>query len=221
MSNNENELLPLTTRQETLDDIAAILASIPPMIGGPISAVLAGISQSRKLERVRDVLEVMAKEIKDLKSEVSEKYVRTEDFEDLLEKTLRQVADERNDEKRKAYAAFLANDIRSPGKPYDEKIRILRTLEEVQADHIRMLKALRQEPDRDIRGYAGSVIQTLQKRLPDISRERITDLAQQLTVMQMADLSRINTMMTARGAEELQHTVTPYGRNFIQYIISD
>lgn len=216
----DKEMLPATTPQETALDIAAVVSSVVPWVGGPVNAVLAGISLTRKVDRVREVLVNMAEQIKDLKSEISETYVKTEDFQDLLEKTLRQVANERNEEKRKAYAAFLAGDIKSPGQPYDEKIRTLRTLEEIQADHIQMLKALMQEPDRNVSGMMGSVGQTLQKRLPDISRDRINDLAQQLMDMRLANLDGLNTMMTATGAEELQHTVTPYGRRFIQYILS-
>jgi len=219
MDNSNKEILPVSTPQETAIEIVAALASVVPWIGGPVSTVLAGISFARKYERVREVLVNMAEQIKNFESEVSRKYVATADFQDLLEKTLRQAADERAEEKRKAYATFLANDIKSPGQSYDEKIRILRTLEEIQVDHIRMLKALLQDPDRNIGGMIGSVSQTLQKRLPDIPTDRIADLAQQLKDMRLVNFGNLNTMMTATGAEELQHTVTPYGRKFIQYIL--
>jgi hypothetical protein len=217
---DEKEVLPATTPQETALDVGALVSSIVPWVGGPVNAVLAGISLTRKINRVREVLVNMAEQIKDVKSEISEAYVKTEDFQDLLEKTLRQAADERNEEKRKAYAAFLAGDIKSPGQPYDEKLRILRTLEEIQADHIQMLKALMLEPDHKNLGMTGSIGRTLEKRLPGISRDRINDLAQQLTDMRLANLGSLNTMMTTTGAEELQHTIMPYGRRFIRYILS-
>ena len=222
MNEEEKDLLPSTTPQETAIDVAAALASIVPWVGGPVGAVLAGMSLTRKINRVREVLINMAEQIKDFQLEASEKYVKTEDFQDLLEKTLRQVADERDETKREAYAAFLANDIKSPGEPYDEKVRILRTLEEVQADHIRLLKALLQEPDLKFAEtmVTGSISQTLRRRLRDMSPERIADLAHQLVDMRLAELSSLNTTMTARGAEDLRSRITTYGHRFIQYIIA-
>jgi len=219
MEGDDKELLPVTTPKETITDIAVVVASVVPWIGGPVSAVLAGISLNRKIDRIREVLTDMANQIKDVKSEATEKYVQTEDFQDLLEKTLRLAADERVEEKRKAYAAFLANDIRSPGQSYDEKFRILRTLEEIQMDHVSVLKALLQEPDYgSITSNIGSVRQTLEKRSPGIAGDKIKDLIEQLADMKLTNSIGLTIMITARGAEELQQLVTPYGRRFIEFI---
>ena len=106
-----------------------------------------------------------------------------------------------------------------PGQDYDEKLRILRTLEQVQMDHIRVLKALLQEPDYgSITGSIGSVRQTLEKRLPDLDGTKLIDLAEQLATMRLTNSVMFTTMMTARGAEELQHIVTPYGRRFLEFV---
>jgi hypothetical protein len=218
MSNEE--IFPLSTTPETALDIAAAISSMAPWIGGPISSVLMGMSLTRKLERVKAVLMDMTGQIKDIKSDTTKKYVNTDEFQDLLEKALRQAAEERSEEKRRAYANFLASDIKSPGQPYDEKIRILQHLEVLQADHIRILKALMQKPDYSDSHMIGSIIQTLQKRLPDISVDRIKDLAQQLTDMRMANLTILTSTMTARGAEELQSTITPHGQRFIAYTLN-
>ena len=222
MDENNKDILPATTPQETAIDIAATVASIAPWVGGPIGAVLTGISLTRKINRVREVLVSMAEQIKDIHSEVSENYVKTDDFQELLEKTLRQAIDERNEEKRKAYAAFLANDIKSPGSSYDEKARVLRTLEAIQADHIRLLKALLQEPDPDIErtNSIGSIRQTLQRCLPDIAPDISIVLARQLTDMKLADLAGSNSMMTTRSADDLRLRITEYGHKFIQYILT-
>lgn len=219
MDEDGKELLPTTTTSETIADIASVVTSVVPWVGGPVSAVLAGVSLNRKIGRIREVLIDMADQIKNVTSDEAKKYVQTEDFQDLLEKTLRQSADERVEEKRKTYAAFLANDIRLPGQDYDEKLRILRTLEQVQMDHIRVLKALLQEPDYgSITGNIGSVRQTLEKRLPDLDSTKLIDLAEQLASMGLTNSVMFTTMMTARGAEELRHIVTPYGRRFLEFI---
>jgi len=51
------------------------------------------------MDRVRRVLEGLASDVKDVKSEVSKNYARTEDFEDILESTLKRVAEERDEQK--------------------------------------------------------------------------------------------------------------------------
>lgn len=99
--NDQSELVPASTPKETALDIAAFVGSAVPWIGGPVSNVLGGMSVGRKLGRVREVLEGLATGLANFQSEVSEKYVRTDEFEDLLEQTLRRAADERAEEKRR------------------------------------------------------------------------------------------------------------------------
>jgi hypothetical protein len=91
-------------------------------------------------------------------------------------------------------------------------------LEEIQPDHIRVLCAILQEP-RDVGGVVGSPKQTLTYRLPDIDPDRIEDLVSQLDDMRITDLTRRMRMsMTAHGAENLESSITAYGRRFIKYV---
>lgn len=219
VASDGEEVLAITTWQETVLEIVAGVTSIAPWFGGPISVVLSGISISRKIARVQEFLLDVAERVRDLETEDSRSYVESEDFAELLERTLHQIATERSKQKRKAYAAFLAHDVGSPGEPYDEKIRHLRTLEEMQTDHIQMLQALLQEPDPNP-GMVGSVIGTLRKRLAGMTENRIEEVAQQLTDMRVARLENIRTTMTGSGAEELSNCLTPYGGRFVRYILS-
>src|SRR5258706_1793709 len=114
-----------------------------PWLGGAIAGVLGGITTDRKINRVNEVIRGLAENLRDLESAASKEFVKTEEFEDLLEQTLRQVAAERNDDKRRMYRDFLVGVIRSPGEPYDEQRRFLRTLEELQSDHLRVLVVCR------------------------------------------------------------------------------
>lgn len=182
-----------------------------------MSVVLSGMSLSRKLDRVREVIGSLGARLEGLESEASKEYVRTEDFEELLEKTLRQAAEERSEEKRRIYALFLAGAVESPGEPYDEQLRILRTLEELQSDHLRFLKALSQPPEGGD-GLMGSPGQTLGARLPDMQPDRMADMAVQLKDLRLTSLSSLNTMMTFRGAQDLRGTITPYGKRFAEFL---
>jgi hypothetical protein len=215
---DKKDLVPSLTPGETALDIAAFVGSAIPWIGGPVSNVLGGISIGRKMARVREVLEGLVEDLDSFKSDAAEEYVSTDEFEELLEQTLRRVADERAEGKRRIYRAFLTDAIQSPGQPYDEQIRFLRTLEELQPDHLKVLRALSQAPGPSP-GISGSPNQTLGRRLPELEQDRIEDPVTQLNDLRVTNLGSLKVMMTGRGAEELRHAITPYGQRFLQYII--
>jgi len=217
MPEDSKDLIQATTKAETVLDVAAFVGSAVPWIGGPVSNVLSGMSSGR-IARVREVLEGLISDLSDFKSEVSEEYGKTEDFEELLEQTLERSADERNEEKRQIYRSFLTNAIESPGEPYDEQIRFLRTLEELQPDHLKVLRALSKTPDPDP-GMMGSPNQTLRQRLPDLEEKRIEELITQLNDLRVTNMTSLKTMMTGRGAADLRHSITSYGQRFMQYIV--
>ena len=88
MEDKSKEILPVSTKKETILDTVASVSSIVPWVGGPVSSVLSGMSISRKMERVNEVLLNMAEGIKGLESEIPKNYVKTEEFQELLEETL-------------------------------------------------------------------------------------------------------------------------------------
>lgn len=216
MSDTDNSL-PTSTPAETALDATAAVSSIVPWIGGPVSNVLSGMSLGRKLGRVREVLEDLANDLKEVESDVSKNYVKTEEFEDLLEQTLKRVGEERSGEKRQLYKDFLTGTIESPGEPYDEQLRLLRTIDQIAPDHIGLIKALLRSPDPDP-GMMGSPIQTLRERLPGIDEARIEELVSQLNDLRITNLSSLKVMMTGHGAANLQHSFTDYGRRVLRYI---
>ena len=220
MANEDKELIPTATNRETALDIAAFVASAVPWVGGPVSNVLAGISFGRKLGRVREVLEGLVVDLAEFKSEASEEYVRTEEFEDLLEQTLRRAAEERSAEKRRMYRLFLKDAIEIPGASYDDQIRLLRTFEGLQRDHLRVMKAISQEPERTP-GTMGSPIQTLRVRIPEFNYGRITDLVGQLNDMRVTNISSLKVMMTGHGAADLRRGITEYGQCVLRHVLEE
>jgi len=208
------------SRTETALDLASFITSAVPWIGGPVSNVLEGISTGRKFDRVREVLEGVAEDLQNFRSEVSEQYVKTEQFEELLEETLKRTAGERAEEKRRVYRTFLSQSIKHPGEPYDEQLRVLRTLEQPQPAHLQVLVALDSEPDEDPYAVTGSPHQTLIRRLAGYSGEQIEELIIQLNELRVINLPRLHTMMTPRGASDLRHTITGFGRLLMCYISS-
>jgi len=216
----KGDLLPAVDPTGDLLDAGALFSSAIPVLGGAISSVLSGWSQERKWQRVREVLEQLDRELRNTKTSIREDYVRSDEFEDLLDHTLRRVATERHEAKRRLYAAFLAGAITSPGEPYHEQLRFLRTLEELQPDHMRIIHAMLQEPSGEAaRGLSGTISQSLQRRLSNMPQERIADLYGQLTdELKLVVGGGFNTMMTAHGAEDLRNRFTRYGERLVAYI---
>ncbi len=198
-------------------DVATIVASLVPLIGGPVASILSGISGGRREQRVLDVIRGVSDDLQDFKSQAAEEYVKTEDFVDLLESTLRRVAQETSSKKRQMYRQILTNAIKQPAGNYDEQGRFLRTLDELDADHLRILQALLQPPESDV-GIMGSPMQTVRKRIPEFSEEQIQQLVDDLNDRRITTMNSLQTMMTAHGAADLQHSVTPYGRRFLAYV---
>ncbi|MDH5202920.1 MAG: hypothetical protein OEW69_06655 [Nitrospirota bacterium] len=146
MNNDNEKSLVRFNDKDKIIDIVSFVSSAVPWVGGPVSNVLGGISTARKIKRVNDLLHEFTEDLRSFKSEVSEEYVKTEDFEDLLEQTLRRTSEERNEEKRKILKSFLVEAVKSPGEQYDDQLRFLKLLENIYGDHILVLKALMQDP---------------------------------------------------------------------------
>jgi hypothetical protein len=214
-------LPPTTGTERTLEGLATV-AEFAPELGGVVANLLSGAASKRRNERVRAALAYVLALVADVSIE-QKTYVRSEDFEDLLIETLGRVESERSEEKRRAYGQLLASAVRNAGEPgYDEQLRYLRVLEELQPDHLGMLAAITQEPDGSQGGVTSSLLGTLQSRLPDMPEEHVRDLAQQLDRMALTNMGgALSAMMTARGAADLRSRLTPFGQRFVAYITDD
>src|ERR1700684_1370889 len=107
------ELKPPVTGSEsdlitTAADVMAVVTSAVPVIGGPVIAILGGVGTSRTLKRVKGAVGCLGERLQRVEFDVRETYVRTEDFQELLENALRAIGDEQNEEKRRVYASFIA-----------------------------------------------------------------------------------------------------------------
>jgi hypothetical protein len=222
----KDELLPADRKAEWVDAFA-VYAELIPLLGGVVSNVMNGWTQERRMRRVGEVLSDLNARLRMLGDGLDrsrEEYIRSDEFEDLLDRTLRQVTTERSRSKRRLYAAFLAGAIESPGEPYHEQLRMLRTIEELQPDHMRIIRAMQQTPEPEgsgrYRGMTSSPGATLERRVPDIPKERLMELAEQLTEeLRVVTIGKnLSAMATQQGAEDLRSHFTPYGQRLLAYI---
>jgi hypothetical protein len=217
-------LLPAMTREEKVLETVGTVAGLVPVLGGPVSSILLGVSGDRRFGRVHACLVELSERIGHLDEE-QEAFVRSEDFEPLIEATQR-VWGERNGEKRRAYRDFLLDAITHPtAEPYDERPRLLRVIEQVQEVHIEVLRAALQDPDPNSTPYAGSMSAVLLQRLgwgdDQSARGRLTDLMQQMGDLRIVNAAPVNTMMTGAGAQNTPSILTPLGQRFMHYLEAD
>jgi hypothetical protein len=213
------------TREEKVLDTVGTVAGLVPVLGGPVSSVLLGVSGDRRFERVREYLIALAERVGSIEEE-QEAFVRSEDFADLLIETSQRVWAERSEEKRRIYGEFLVDAIRHPtAEPYDERLRFLRVMEQLQEAHFEVLRAIMEEPIPDATPFAGSMKNVLLERLDwghsAIPNARFDDLVQQLSDLRIVDPAPISGLMTGAGAEDTRRVVTPFGQRFTRFLVAD
>jgi hypothetical protein len=174
----ENAILPKATRAEAILDIAALYGSFTPLLGSVVSNVLTGVSGDRRFERVRRVLVDLYDRLEELTQD-QEDYVTSEDFEDILTETLQRVWAERSEHKRRSYGDFLLRVIESPGGFFDDQLELLRNLEQLQPDHLRLIQAMLLELG-PAKVMGGKTISAIVPCLPDMEENRVRELAQRL-----------------------------------------
>lgn len=226
----EDEEIPadraLSPQDNFADDLetGALLASLLPGVGGAISNVLGGVAAGRRINRIYAVLNQMKADLEGLGDAMPEKvteYAESEEFEDLVFEALKRVLNERSEEKRRMYGKILAAAVKSPDTPYDEHLRFMQVLEQVQPAHILLLRAYSQEGEVQSSAWAGSILGTLRRRLGgELSDDQIRDMAQEMISLRLLNDHRVGGIMTAEGAERTSAHISSFGSCFAAFLIS-
>ena len=208
-----------TDRADTAISVASSLAGAVPWLGGPVSSVLSGYGHTRKLNRVQEVLDDLAERLTGFESKVSREYVRSEDFEELLENTLRRVADERDSRSRRLYVDFIHKIIVEPSEDYNAHMEVLTRIEKLRAVDVVVLNAMLIEPTQEeLNGLMGSPMQTLGERT-GLDAKTIKAAIEKTDDLRITDLTGcLQTMMSAHGAASLRRAVTAVGKRVLSYV---
>jgi len=199
-------------------DVTALVAQALPWLGDSVREALSAFADRRKIGRVQEVLGAVTADLKEFNSEVSELYVKTPEFKQALAQTLRQAADEPNDQKRRLYRAFLTDAITSPLEPFDRQMQLLHILKELRIDHLRLLQMFTSLSTPQS-SHVQSPLQMLQREFPDMPRDRMSGLLTQLTDLKIATVADW-TSAAAGNAELLRNSLTSIGRKLLRYIRS-
>ena len=220
MTSEQHPLADLTFEEAALD-VAGFSATIIPLVGGPIGHLLAGASTERKWRRLRDFVLELDHDLADLEDALAAEYVRTEDFEEIMEETLVRVSRERSDRKCRMFRTFSAGDIRSAGgtPSYDQKIEFLRDLESVQPAHIELIAALVAET---VVPGASSRRHVLRSRLAGWVDDDLTSALGDLARLGLANHNspqNLGTMVTEQGAHQTAALLTARGHQFRSFLL--
>jgi hypothetical protein len=204
-------VLPTFDRNEAILDSVAAVSALVPLLGGPVSNILSGVSSDRRFERMKAVLLKLARKLDEMGVAQSD-YVRSEDFEDLLVEGLERVMRERSSEKRALYTNILSNSVLKPNLDYDEKISFLRTLDALQPRDIAVLKGFL-ATGKPMRGsFAGSARGVLLELLSDLAP---ADVDQSLdTLERVGILKGVNAIAAINVSDaqtRLRGFLTSYG----------
>jgi len=65
------DILPSMTRDERIIEVVGTVSSLTPLLGGPLSSILMGISGDRRFDRVRKVIIELAERLGDVEADRS------------------------------------------------------------------------------------------------------------------------------------------------------
>lgn len=219
---NRPQMTPATPSERTAE-IAAIVASAAPWIGGPIAEIVGGIAANLKVKRLTQFVADVLDHVDKLHTAASEQFVKSEDFADIFEKTATYVANERAEAKRRLFAQFLRNNIASPEITYDKRLKCVRTLEQIDTRHIDLLRALIQPPTQAEASIMMSApVTTIESRSPHL-RADLATLVRDTNSFGLTNVPDhyLTVNMTGHGASHLAHTVTELGHDLLNFIAED
>ena len=98
----------------------------------------------RKLNRCMEMLESLQKDLEESRKSINEEYVKNDDFLDIFEQTVNQVANERNKDKRVYFKNILLNSVLKDSVDYDATEKYMNILSRLEKEDLIILNVLYQ-----------------------------------------------------------------------------
>ena len=126
------------------ESVGKQLLNLNPITGFIVSYVetVKERQAERKLTRCLEMLESLQKDLDESQKSINEKYVKNDNFLDIFEQTVNQVANERNDDKRMYFKNILLNSIFKDTVDYDITEKYMNILSRLEKDDLTILKGM-------------------------------------------------------------------------------
>lgn len=216
MSPDPDELDQGSARDNALTVGMAGLQAVP-VIGGILATFISELVPRRKQERLVEFVKGLQAEFEAEQDRIDGEFVRTRDFDRMVEDVLDRVQTVRNEDKLGYWAALLAG-LSTTGRPGpSDRQRMIETLDRLTHAHLRLLHVVATTNVPPPGLYAGPVSATLSWKMPyvpeDEARQLWTDLNREDL---LPDYPR--GLMTAQGAGNLSGRMTDRGREFVRLL---
>lgn len=124
------------------ESVGKQLLNLNPITGFIVSYVetVKERQAERKLTRCLEMLESLQKDLDESQKSINEKYVKNDNFLDIFEQTVNQVANERNDDKRMYFKNILLNSIFKDTVDYDITEKYMNILSRLEKDDLVTVK---------------------------------------------------------------------------------
>jgi len=216
------------TPRETTGKIAAIALNAVPVIGGILSDIANEFISNRQNRRLNEFLINLAEKLQDVSARINKEFIRTTDFQDLVEDIFAKASETRQQVKLEAFRNIFINTVLSDQPSYDEAAEIAALVHQWQPRHIILLKILSdpRAADKEMRnvvgqgsGIATSISQILKKLLPEWDDDQIERTWQDLYDAKIHRTPGTKTMITDQGIGQLENRLTEYGHKVVSYLL--
>ncbi|MTI29343.1 hypothetical protein [Xanthovirga aplysinae] len=220
----ENHLKDSKYSEHIINGIKAILANFP--VGSGIASLMSDYIPSQRELRLMEFTENIARDLSELKEEINENYLRSDEYAFIFEKCFKGAVESYQKEKIIAFRAVLVNSLIDVEKTQTEKEYYLNLVDNLSLLHIQVLSFLAfPRKYLELNGLDDSIVSGgfgtfFPKVIPDANVEIIKLAFKDLYNYGFTntDSSIFHTMTASSGWSLLGNRVSENGRNFINFI---
>jgi len=230
MSENEKSLVKKVRRvasnnpgEHILNVLKAGLATAP--FCGGIASLMSHYIPSSKMRRLEEFAEQLARDLNELKDQVNQSKILSDEFAFIFEKCFRGVAENYQAEKLESFRAILLNTAIGSNLSEDEKEFFLNLVTNLSVLHIRILKFMTEpvsylaaheiSPTRIQGGFSDFFPVAIPGVDLEVIKSAFGDLHQYGFIN--TDKSIFATMTSSQGLHLLGNRVTQMGKRFVDF----
>ena len=190
---------------------------VVPVVGGVVATFISEYVPRKKQERLVKFVQDLSSEFIAEQERIDSEFVRTKDFERMVEDVLDRVQTVRNENKLGYWAAFLAGVATTDRPNATDRDRMVETLDGLRPEHLRLLHVIASTTEGPPDLYMGGVSATLDWKMPDVPNDEVRRLWGELQRFDVVQ-GYPSGIMTAQGAGDLTVRLTAYGRQFVRLL---